>query len=690
MPVLASCPCGKQFRVPDELVGRRVKCPGCGEPVSVPAPVKAAAARKPAPAADDNPAETSTPAPIHFECACGKQLQVKAEHAGKKIRCPGCQELVAVPAAVDTKERDEDKKSRISTERAKKPARPPGEPARVDDEDEPDALDDRDEEDDRPGKKSKKKTRSSLWLWVGLTAGILVLVGGGIGAWLMFGSSGPSAELALVPADAQGFVSVRVGELWGSKFVQDIVKQLPPEAKEQLTAVEKEFNMTAGDIDRVTVVVQDGEKEVIWIVFTATKPYDRKKLLDKLGAGAKEQTHQGKAYHVKGDTALHFVDDKTLVTGPEVGIKACLDHIASPKKDGPLAGPIKEAKGKPHIVAGFALPDKLMQKARQEFQGNPMAAGFLPLLDVQSGTLALTMSDKELELELGIAYPDSSKAATAKKTLDDLKKMAESLLAAGKMGGNPDQARLLNQIEKAMKDLTINQSGSSVRVAMKGEIPGGSAIAIGLLLPAVQKVREAAAATQSQNNLHQMVIAMHDQASSFDNQCFYLKDIGRDQTGKPLLSWRVALLPFIEQDNLYKQFHLNEPWDSPHNIRLLDKMPKTYQNPTRATKPGETVYQVFTGPTTLFEKSWTLHMPGSFRRGTSQTVVFVEAASPVPWTKPDDIVLGPNPIAQLSFSGGKSMVALADGSVRSIPQTMRPQTLRTAIMAEGPPLGPDW
>ena len=52
---------------------------------------------------------------------------------------------------------------------------------------------------------------------------------------------------------------------------------------------------------------------------------------------------------------------------------------------------------------------------------------------------------------------------------------------------------------------------------------------------------------------------------------------GKD--GKPLLSWRVLILPYIEEQALYEQFHLDEPWDSPHNEPLLRQIPRCYRSP---------------------------------------------------------------------------------------------------------------
>src|SRR5262245_57022294 len=76
-----------------------------------------------------------------------------------------------------------------------------------------------------------------------------------------------------------------------------------------------------------------------------------------------------------------------------------------------------------------------------------------------------------------------------------------------------------------------------------------------------------------------------------------------DQSGNPLLSWRVLILPYIEQGDLYNQFHLDEPWDSPHNLTLLERTPMTYKAVSRRMNPppSHTYVHVFTGPNTPFE-----------------------------------------------------------------------------------------
>src|ERR1700676_2683340 len=73
--------------------------------------------------------------------------------------------------------------------------------------------------------------------------------------------------------------------------------------------------------------------------------------------------------------------------------------------------------------------------------------------------------------------------------------------------------------------------------------------------------------------------------------------------GAPLLSWRVLVLPYLEQEDLFKQFRLDEPWDSPHNLALLPKMPEVYAAPEEHAPPQShtTFYQVIVGKGAAFE-----------------------------------------------------------------------------------------
>jgi prepilin-type processing-associated H-X9-DG protein len=214
--------------------------------------------------------------------------------------------------------------------------------------------------------------------------------------------------------------------------------------------------------------------------------------------------------------------------------------------------------------------------------------------------------------------------------------------------------------------------------------PATSGVLIALLLPAVQAAREAARRAQCVNNLKQIGLAMHNYASANDA---FPAPANTGKQGKALLSWRVAILPYIEQQGLYNKFKLDEPWDSPHNIALLKEMPSLYGCPSRAAgEPFTTTYQVFMGKGALFEDGKGAKI-ADVTDGLSTTIMAVEAREAVPWTKPDDLPFDPAAAPSLfgaaSNHPGGFNVLFADGSVRFIKTSISVQTFRALITRAG-------
>jgi hypothetical protein len=150
-------------------------------------------------------------------------------------------------------------------------------------------------------------------------------------------------------------------------------------------------------------------------------------------------------------------------------------------------------------------------------------------------------------------------------------------------------------------------------------------------------------------DLRQLGIAMHKYHENHFHlpaHAIYSKD------GKPLLSWRVAILTYLEQREVYEQFRLGEPWYSENNLKLLPRMPKVFKRPMDH-RGGDTMthYQVFVGPGAIFEgqKPRTLDEI-TLGDGYSNTVLIADALEPVPWTKPEDLPFDPSgPIPPLNF-----------------------------------------
>jgi hypothetical protein len=192
------------------------------------------------------------------------------------------------------------------------------------------------------------------------------------------------------------------------------------------------------------------------------------------------------------------------------------------------------------------------------------------------------------------------------------------------------------------------------------------------LAPAVSSSREAAWRSQRMNNFKQIALAMlmyHDAKGS------YPPAASRDSDGKPLLSWRVMILPFLDQGELYKQFHLDEPWDSEHNRTLVAKMPAVYADPAAPdlAAAGRTTYLVPVGAEMLFHGAEGTKIR-DITDGTSQTILAVEvpAEAAVEWTKPADWEVDlSDPLKGVRRKANEArgdvfVAAWCDGSVRSV------------------------
>jgi hypothetical protein len=187
----------------------------------------------------------------------------------------------------------------------------------------------------------------------------------------------------------------------------------------------------------------------------------------------------------------------------------------------------------------------------------------------------------------------------------------------------------------------------------------------------------------STNNLKEIALAFL--ICSDTNHKYMPTDI-TSKDGKALLSWRVAILPYIENVKLYKQFKMDEPWDSENNKKLIEKMPSIYAPVRVMAKKGETFYQVFTGKNTLFvDPKNPPRYPASITDGTSNTALVFEAGTPVIWSKPADLAYDEKkPLPKLGgLFDGEFHVALCDGSVMRLKKEPDEEQLRNFITPSG-------
>jgi prepilin-type processing-associated H-X9-DG protein len=201
-------------------------------------------------------------------------------------------------------------------------------------------------------------------------------------------------------------------------------------------------------------------------------------------------------------------------------------------------------------------------------------------------------------------------------------------------------------------------------------------VMVGLMLPAVQAAREAARRAVCGNNVRSMAFGMltHESVQQI------LPAAITDADGTPLLSWRVAILPYLEEQGLYEEFRLDEPWDSEHNRALIPRMPEVYVCPSAPLEGGKTRYLLLDGPGACFEKQRQQVRDrisgvalGDLRQPAAETILIVEAPTDraVEWTKPEELTVSPAEAARLEdggggHAGGVRQAAYADGHVELI------------------------
>ena len=553
-----------------------------------------------------------------------------------------------------------------------------------------------------------------------------------------------SYNMAFLPAEAKMVVAIRPQSLLQRREFRTLLESLkqspalkgalvaPPEEVEQLLAFWEELPQAPAKRGRAPLVpVPSG------VILRMSKPQEWKLVLNQRLRSTREVRHDGQSYlSAAGPDAQRwgaFVpDDRTLIFAREDLLRELIEDRSAP------VGRHSWDEAWNKVVNGqvmMALETRwIRRRIAQGLQGGPGASGHAPATDLTLETIS-PLLDKARSYALGF---DASEGLTADLVAvagseDDTKPVANTLQALLTLGKNGVQGMrqdlrgqtavsseamdwILEAANSLLDKARLDTSGRYVHLQAKSSLD--LAAGVKLVAPTLAAANTAARRAISVNHLKQIALAFHNYHSAtnrFPAPVLY----GGSNKSIPY-SWRVAILPYIEQNELYNQYNFEEPWDGPSNRKLLDKMPAVYSYPGADGEPSSPTnpsYFVFSGDGTALspkaaaadgggvhagrmgaagtEKPAATGGAGSDHPaiadiwdGTSNTILIVEANRDIPWTKPEDIpFIGFDANGPLPDLGGFTPrgfnAAFADGSVHFLLQSINPKVLKALITRAG-------
>jgi len=284
-------------------------------------------------------------------------------------------------------------------------------------------------------------------------------------------------------------------------------------------------------------------------------------------------------------------------------------------------------------------------------------------------------------LRIVLNTPSETAAIDTVGHVEALLKGLIALVGSGQTESAPPEP--LRQLAPLAEAFQPQQRGNQVVLELDG---GQLALA---LQPAFAAATNAADRQTAMNRFKTIAIAMHNYHSAVkgaDGKYRFPDAASLSPDGKPLLSWRVHVLPYLDQDALYREFHLDEPWDSEHNKKLIERMPDVYRLPGVKVAEGKTCVLLPVGKSTLYADGKGQQIQ-EIIDGTSNTIMAVESDDEhaVIWTAPEDLPYdSEQPSAGLGRHYGDGFLALvADGSVRFLPASIEEKQLKALFSSAG-------
>lgn len=495
----------------------------------------------------------------------------------------------------------------------------------------------------------------------------------------------------LVGPQTLSFAQTRMSDILQSPVVKSLFEQMPEMKVRMERDFEKQMGFTPDSIETINVYVDSprfeaGRVEELrppYLVFQAKKPLNTVLVKSTITPNGKSAQVGKYGVNYNETKALIFLDQKTFLMiehDGRINDETLKEECGRYTKliDSPVDVPAGLKSGlelmadkKHHIVAAVQISDELSSFVQEQIKElPPTMAPFKPLAKLKSVIVTMDYvadaeNDVQVKLRGRFENADQAKAGSGAVRFA----IAAGKLAISSMPIKDAELKQLNEIlKKQLDQVKVNLSDAEVVV----DYVANTRQLLPMISAATNKVRLAADRMVSANNLRQLMIAMHN----------YHADNGKlpeaivMKNSKPMHSWRVLMLPYLEEDRLYKQINMDEPWDSVANKKLFESvpMPKVFAHPSKQDGENKkTYYKTFISKADAkVHSGFVLGKPLTLGRitvmdGTSNTVALVEAGPPVIWYKPEEIEFDANGQLPKMTSPWKTKqinVAFFDASVR--------------------------
>lgn len=482
----------------------------------------------------------------------------------------------------------------------------------------------------------------------------------------------PSLISYLPDSFASAVVIVDVAAIIQSPSVAPTIAQLPPEARIFQTPGLK---VPLDDVQSLMAIVPntiDPNHLLVLIRFKEGKA---------LPQPAKAPDDTTRSIHSYGTTPpIEELDAQTLMIGEQSQQLAPVLRMTLSESG---QGELKRLANR-HLNASVTIALRTSSFRSLIERSRPELSALSPLwTDVTTGSVGLKLSDS---LDADVIL-DSTKPKSVHDTLMAVRILMQNALSTFGTGAEavsktpPQQLLLMNLLRgvalKSLNDVKITETASTVNVSAKIDQAGPAILS--LLLPAIQANRASALRMQATNSLKQIALALHNYHDTYKH--FPPAIIEENGVQR---SWRVELLPFMEQSALYNRYRKDEPWNSPNNLKVGQIVVPVYSpvvgNFAAPADPTLTPIRGIGGSHGVLGKKGV--KISQITDGTSNTIFAVNVKEMVPWTQPDEY--GPTPEELINAAGDHYfLAAFADGAVKVISTGVDPKVLAALMSMDG-------